>query len=65
MRQPRGTQCYVPTQRQDEDRLRRSIVALASKYGRYGYRRITALLNQASWKVGKDRECSASGGAKA
>jgi putative transposase len=28
---------------------------LASKYGRYGYRRITALLQRAVWHVGKDR----------
>jgi putative transposase len=27
---------------------------LASQYGRYGYRRITALLKRAGWKVGKD-----------
>ena len=24
------------------------------EYGRYGYRRVTALLNQAGWSVGKD-----------
>lgn len=55
MSQPRGTQRYVPTQRDDEDQLTQAIVAPASQYGRYGYRRITALLNQADWKVGKDR----------
>jgi putative transposase len=27
----------------------------ASGYGRYGYRRITALLQEAGWHVGKDR----------
>ena len=53
--QPRGTQRYRPTQREDEDRLTQAIVALASQYGRYGYRRITALLQRAGWKVGKDR----------
>jgi putative transposase len=53
--QPRGTQRYRPTQREDEDRLTQAIVALASQYGRYGYRRITALLLRAGWKVGKDR----------
>jgi putative transposase len=53
--QPRGTQRYRPTQREDEDRLTQAIVALASQYGRYGYRRITALLVTAGWKVGKDR----------
>jgi len=28
---------------------------LASQYGRYGYRRITALLKRTGWQVGKDR----------
>ena len=28
---------------------------MAAAYGRYGYRRITALLNMAGWTVGKDR----------
>jgi hypothetical protein len=36
--QPRGTQRYQPTQRNDEDALPRAIIALASQYGRYGYR---------------------------
>ena len=31
------------------------IVTLASQYGRYGYRRIAALLRRAGWAVGKDR----------
>ena len=53
--QPRGTQRYQPTQRNDEDRLTQAIIALASQYGRYGFRRITALLKQAGWSVGKDR----------
>ncbi len=35
--------------------LTRAIVALASQYGRYGYRRITALLKRDGWEVGKDR----------
>ena len=51
----RGTQRYEPLQRNDEDALTRAIVTLASKYGRYGYRRITALLRRAGWQVGKDR----------
>jgi putative transposase len=51
-KQPRGTQRYRPTQREDEDRLTQAIVVLAGQYGRYGYRRITALLVMAGWKVG-------------
>jgi putative transposase len=53
--QPRGTQRYRPTQREDEDALTQAIIQLASEYGRYGYRRITALLQAAGWQVGKDR----------
>jgi putative transposase len=53
--QPRGTQRYQPTQRNDEDALTRAIIALASQYGRYGYRRITVKLRDAGWTVGKDR----------
>jgi putative transposase len=49
----RTAQRYEPTQSEDEDRLTQSILALASKYGRFGYRRITALLKLAGW--GKDR----------
>jgi putative transposase len=51
----RGTQRYRSTVRNDEDALTRAIIALASEYGRYGYRRITVLLREAGWNVGKDR----------
>ena len=51
----RGTQRYQPIHRLDEDELTRAVVALAAQYGRYGYRRITALLRNAGWSVGKDR----------
>jgi putative transposase len=53
--QPRGTQRYHLTQREDEDALTRAITDLATQYGRYGYRRITALLKRDGWQVGKDR----------
>ena len=51
----RGTQRYRPTHRDDEGPLTQASVALASQYGRYGYRRITALLRSAGWSVGHDR----------
>jgi transposase InsO family protein len=54
-KQPRGTQRYHPTQRDDEDALTRAIITLASRYGRFGYRRITIELHKAGWQVGKDR----------
>jgi putative transposase len=41
--------------RSDEDALTRAIIEMASQYGRYGYRRITELLNRAGWEVGTDR----------
>jgi putative transposase len=53
--QPRGTQRYQPTQRDDEDALTWAIIALASQYGRYGYRRITVSLREAGWRVSRDR----------
>jgi len=37
----------VPAVPVDEDALTRAIVALASEYGRYGYRRVTVLLQAA------------------
>ena len=55
LQQGRGTQRYAPQRRVDEDQLTAAIIALAGQYGRYGYRRITALLNQAGLAVGKDR----------
>jgi hypothetical protein len=42
-------------QRNDEDALTGAIIQLASQYGRYGYRRITALLRNAGWCIGRDR----------
>jgi transposase InsO family protein len=41
--------------RSDEKRLTADIIRLASHYGRYGYRRITALLRQEGWTVNAKR----------
>ena len=41
--------------RDDEDALTQAIVELASEYGRYGYRRITALLRHQGWHVNHER----------
>ncbi len=51
----RATQQYVPVRADDEDALRTRIAALAHEYGRYGYRRITALLQQEGWRVNHKR----------
>ena len=40
----RGTQRYEPMDRPQEDELTQAVIALATQYGRYGYRRIAALL---------------------
>ena len=44
--QPRSTQRYSPKIRGGEDRLIESMVDLATKYGRYEYIRIAALLQR-------------------
>jgi putative transposase len=53
--QHRSTQRKVPRGRPDEDRLTADIIELATQYGRYGYRPVTALLNQAGWHVNHKR----------
>ena len=55
LKQPRATQRYTRQPAEDEGRLTTSVVALASQYGRYGYRRITALLRSAGWTVNRKR----------
>jgi putative transposase len=53
--QHRSTQRNAPKGRADEAALTADIVALASEYGRYGYRRITAMLQAAGWAVNVKR----------
>ncbi len=53
--QHRSTQRKRPHGRQDDDVLTADIVRLASQYGRYGYRRITALLRAGDWPVNAKR----------
>ena len=53
--QHRSTQRKIPTTPDDEAALTADIIALALQYGRYGYRRITALLREAGWKVNRKR----------
>jgi putative transposase len=54
--QHRSTQRKTPQTPDDEERLTADIVALAREYGRYGYRRITAMLRDAGWSVNHKRE---------
>ena len=53
--QHRSTQRKRPHGRPDEDALTADIIRLASQYGRYGYRRITALLRTEGWHVNAKR----------
>jgi transposase InsO family protein len=53
--QHRSTQRQPPRGRDDEAALTAEIVALARQHGRYGYRRITALLRRAGWRVNAKR----------
>jgi transposase InsO family protein len=55
LRQHRSTQRKVPSSRDDEAALTADIVELARRYGRYGYRRITALLRGSGWNVNHKR----------
>jgi transposase InsO family protein len=48
-------QRYIPQKPDDEKALREDIARLATKYGRYGYRRITVLLRAAGWRVNQKR----------
>jgi putative transposase len=46
----RRTQRYAANPKIDEEALTEAIIALANEYGRYGYRRITALLQRDGWR---------------
>ena len=49
--QPRPTQRRTLKKRDDEESLTADIIKLAIRFGRYGYRRITALLRDLGWQV--------------
>ena len=53
--QPRSTQRYLPGIRDGEEPLIKRMIELSTKYGRYGYRRITALLQREGWEVNHKR----------
>jgi len=56
LQQARTTQRRHPSPPSDERQLTEDIITLVTKYGRYGYRRITALLNnRMGWKVNHKR----------
>ncbi len=53
--QPRSTQRYNAGTSYDEKRLVQRIIELAKDYGRYGYRRIMALLREEGWQINHKR----------
>ena len=53
--QARATERYAPRESADEAALRTRIVALATRFGRYGYRRVTSLLREEGWQVNHKR----------
>jgi len=55
LRQHRSTQRKIPRGQPDEERLTEDIIELSRQYGRYGYRMVTGLLNQAGWHVNHKR----------
>ena len=52
---PRSTYHYCSVVSYDEEPLITRIIELATQYGRYGYRRVTALLQIESWRVNHKR----------
>lgn len=55
LHQPRSTQRRILSIPDDERRLIERMVELAVQYGRYGYRRITAMLRLDGWRVNHKR----------
>ena len=55
LKQHRSTHRYVPKSRDDEVRLVQDMIELARQYGRYGYRRIAAMLRDAGWQLNDKR----------
>ena len=55
MGQHRSVQRHQPQSQSDEAEITTAITSLALQYGRYGYRRITALLNDDGWQVNHKR----------
>jgi putative transposase len=55
LEQTRNTQRRSHEVSSEESRLVADINALATRYGRYGYRRITALLNERGWQINHKR----------
>lgn len=53
--QPRSTQRYVPTIKDDEPKLVEAVLSTVRQRPRFGYRRVWALLRQDGWRVNRKR----------
>lgn len=51
----RSTQRYILKPNEFNEKLTERVIKLASRYGRYGYRTITDLLNNEGWRINKKR----------
>jgi len=45
---------YSPVKNTRKEELRERVIYFAKLYGRYGYRKVTGLLVQDGWNVGRD-----------
>ena len=55
LKQCRKTQRHIPHTSDEETNLVIRIIEMATQYGRYGYRRITALFKQEGWQINHKR----------
>jgi len=62
--QSRAIQRYNKRPADDEDFLTTRVIELASQYGRYGYRRVTALLRNEGWIINHKRAKRSGSGAE-
>ena len=53
--QHQSTQRRFPQGRADKERLAADMIELTRQYGRYGYRRVAALLRDAGWQINDKR----------
>src|SRR5262249_44773134 len=55
LEQPRTTQRYRPAPDEEEQRLEKRLLELVRAHPRYGYRRMTALLQREGWLINRKR----------
>ena len=55
LKQHRSTHRYFPKSQDEEGRLVQDVIERARQYGRYGYRRVAAMLRDAGWQLNDKR----------